>query len=106
MECGFVHGGVIENGRAHNPLTLCSVPVLVHVQVWVHIPGDPQRVQLRNATTTTSGHLFIDLLKAYRSVNHAGSPQGIYLFIYLLKAYSPVNCTGSPQGIYFFIEGL
>ena len=26
-----------------------SVPVLV--RVWVHIPGDPQRVQLRNATT-------------------------------------------------------
>ena len=24
----------------------------VHVQVWVHIPGDPQSVQPRNATTT------------------------------------------------------
>ena len=30
-----------------------SVPVLVHVRVWVHIPCDPQSVQLRNATTTT-----------------------------------------------------
>ena len=51
MECGCLHGDLIENGRACNPLTLCSVPVLVHVQVLVHIPGD--RVQLRNATTTT-----------------------------------------------------
>ena len=42
MECGCLHGGVIENGHARNPLTLCSVPALVHVQVWVHIPGDPQ----------------------------------------------------------------
>ena len=25
-----------------NPLTRCRVPVLVHVRVWVHIPGDPQ----------------------------------------------------------------
>ena len=41
-ECGCIHGGVIENGRACNALTLCSVPVLVHVQVWVHIPGNPQ----------------------------------------------------------------
>ena len=30
-----IHGGVIENGRTRNPLTLFSVPVLVHVQVWV-----------------------------------------------------------------------
>ena len=28
--------------RAHNSLTLCSVPVLIHTQVWVHILGDPQ----------------------------------------------------------------
>ena len=35
-----------------NPLTLCSVPALVLVQVWMHIPGDPHSVQLRNATTT------------------------------------------------------
>ena len=49
--------GVFENGRTRNPLTLCSVPVLVHVQVWVHIPGDPQSVQLRNATTTTFTYL-------------------------------------------------
>ena len=53
-ECGCLYGGVIENGRARNPLTLCNVPVLVHVQVWVHVPGDPQSVELRNATTTTS----------------------------------------------------
>ena len=26
---------------------LCSVHVLVHVQVWVHIPGDPRSVQLQ-----------------------------------------------------------
>ena len=43
-ECGSLHGGVIENGRARNPLTLCSVPVL-YVQVWVHIPGDLQSAQ-------------------------------------------------------------
>ena len=48
-KCGCLHDGVIENGCARNPLTLCSVPVLV-VQVWVHIPGDLQCVQLRNAT--------------------------------------------------------
>ena len=53
-ECGCLHGGVIENGRIRNPLTLCSVPVLVPVQVWVHILGDPQNVQLRNATTNLS----------------------------------------------------
>ena len=52
-ECGCLHGGVIENGCSRNPLTLCSVPVLVHVHVWVHILGDPQSVQLRKATTTT-----------------------------------------------------
>ena len=46
---GCLHGGVIENGRTRNPPTLRSVLVLV--QVWVHIPGDPQSVQLRNATT-------------------------------------------------------
>ena len=51
-ECGCLYGGVIENGLTHNPLTLCSVPVLVHVQVWLHMPGDPQSVQLSNATTT------------------------------------------------------
>ena len=28
-ECGCLRGGVIDNGRARNPLTLCSVPVLV-----------------------------------------------------------------------------
>ena len=52
MECGCLHAGVTENGRTGNPLALCSVPVLV--QVWVHILGDPQSVQLRNATTTTA----------------------------------------------------
>ena len=31
---------------------LCSVPVVVHVRVWVHMPGDPQSVPLKNATTT------------------------------------------------------
>ena len=47
-----LHGGVIGNGRIRNPLELRSVPVLVRVRVWVHIPGDPHSVQLRNATTT------------------------------------------------------
>ena len=42
MECNCLHGGVIENSRACKPLTLRSVPVLVHVQVWVHILGGPQ----------------------------------------------------------------
>ena len=64
MECGGLHGRVFENGRIlvvvvdliyvgftevvptsgriRNPITLCSVAVLVHVQVWVHIPSDPQ----------------------------------------------------------------
>ena len=37
---------------AHAILSVCSVPVLVQVQVWLCIPGDPQSVQLRNATTT------------------------------------------------------
>ena len=52
MECGCLHGGVIENGRAHNPLTLCSVPALVHVQVWGCTYWVTLGVQLRNATTT------------------------------------------------------
>ena len=34
--------GVIENGHTHNPLTRWTLPVLVHVRVWVHILGDPQ----------------------------------------------------------------
>ena len=46
--------GSLKTVAQRNPLTLCSVPVVVHVQVWVHIPGDPQRAQLRNATTTTT----------------------------------------------------
>ena len=29
-ECGCPYGGVIENGRARNPLILCGVPALVH----------------------------------------------------------------------------
>ena len=56
-ECGCLHDEVIENGRARTPRTLCSVPVgrRVHVQVWVHMPSDPQSVRLRNAATTTQG---------------------------------------------------
>ena len=54
MECGCLQGGVIGNGRTRNLLALCSVPVLVHVQVWVHIPGDPQSAKLRNAATKTT----------------------------------------------------
>ena len=33
---------------------LSAYVLLVHVQVWVHILGDPQSVQLWNATTTTT----------------------------------------------------
>ena len=50
--CGCRHGGEIVNGRSRNHLTLWTVPILVHVRVWVHILGDPQSVQMRNATTT------------------------------------------------------
>ena len=50
---------LIENGRARNPLTLCSVPALVHVQVLVHIPGNPQSVHLRNASTTSFFLFFV-----------------------------------------------
>ena len=39
MECSYLHGGVIENGHTRNPLTLRTVPVLVHVRLWVHILG-------------------------------------------------------------------
>ena len=38
---GCLHGGVFENSRTCSPLTLCSVPALVHVHVWVHITGWP-----------------------------------------------------------------
>ena len=45
---------VIESCRTRNPLTPWTVPVLVHVRCGCTyvIPGDPQSVQLRNATTT------------------------------------------------------
>ena len=59
MECGCLHGGVIENGHTHNPLTLWTLSVLVHVRVWVHILGDAQSVQLRNGTTTTTTNTVI-----------------------------------------------
>ena len=54
--------GVLENSRTRNPLTLCRVPALVHVRVWVHIPVDPQSVQLRNATTTITTTVLLLLL--------------------------------------------
>ena len=53
-ECGGLHDGVIENGRTCNPLTIWTVLVLVLVQVRVYVLGDPQSVQLRNATTTVT----------------------------------------------------
>ena len=56
-ECGCLYGGVIGNGRTRNPLTLCSVSICT-CTVWVRIPGDPQSVQLRNATTTTAKHTY------------------------------------------------
>ena len=49
VQLPYLHGGVTKNGRTHNPLTLPTVPVLVHVWVWVYILGDPQNVQLRYA---------------------------------------------------------
>ena len=61
-ECGYLHGRVLENVRTRDPLTLCSVHVLVQVQVWVHIPGDPQSVQLRNDTATTTTKSLICLI--------------------------------------------
>ena len=33
-ERGCLQGGVTENGRTRNPLTLWTVPVLVNVRVW------------------------------------------------------------------------
>ena len=43
-----------HGSKRRNPLTLWTVPALVHVQVWVHILSDLHSVQLRNATQTTS----------------------------------------------------
>ena len=40
MECGCLHGGVIENSHTHNPLSLTQLTVPVLVRVWVHILGD------------------------------------------------------------------
>ena len=43
--------GVIEYGRARNPLILWTVPALVlvvHVRVWVNILGDPQSISWSN----------------------------------------------------------
>ena len=57
--------GVIEYGRTRNYLTLCTVPALVLVRVWVHTLGDLQSVQLRNATTTVL------------------SPYGLHLYLYM-----------------------
>ena len=37
IECGCPHEGVIENGQARSPRTLCSVPVLVSKQVTAKI---------------------------------------------------------------------
>ena len=53
-ECGCLHGGVIENGRECNPLTLCSVPVHVMMYRRVCTYRVTLRVHLRNATTATN----------------------------------------------------
>ena len=37
MECGSLHGRVIENDCAHNPLTLYSLPALVHIIIIIII---------------------------------------------------------------------
>ena len=58
----LLHVGVIENGRTRNHLTLWTASVVVHVQVWEHILGDPQSVQLRNATKTTTTLLLVVVL--------------------------------------------
>ena len=49
------HTVFIENCRTHNPLILWTVHLYLYMWqcTWVHIPGDPQSVELRNATTTT-----------------------------------------------------
>ena len=54
-KCSCLHGG----GHWKRSHTQSSHPMqctctCAHVQVWVHIPGYPQSVQLRNATTTTT----------------------------------------------------
>ena len=56
--------GVIENCRTHNPLTLWTVPLFVHVWVWVHILGDPQSVQpeehYKNSNPALNPHYHYD----------------------------------------------
>ena len=67
--------------RSHtcNPLTLWTVPVLVHVWVWVHTLGDPQKVQLRNATTS--------ILSSY----------GLYLDLYMYGCGWPSECSAEER---------
>ena len=71
-ECSCLHGGVIGNGRTRNP-------VPVPVRVWVHIPGDPQSVLLRNDITILSPRFAVDwaLSNNYLSISR------------------PVQCTGT-----------
>ena len=44
MECGCLHGGVLENGCTRNPLTLWTVPV--H-KLYMYGCGRTYRVTLR-----------------------------------------------------------
>ena len=84
-ECGCIHGGVIENGRARNTLTLWTVPVLIHVRVWVHTLVDCRRVQLRNATT---------LVSLQKVMNSSETEWGCLLGgVYVLCIYRIARCS-------------
>ena len=60
---------------------LSPYAVYLHVymyKVWGHLPGDPQSVQLRNATTILS-------------------PYAMYLHVYMYKVW--VHLPGDPQSV-------
>ena len=58
-ECGCLHGGVIEKSyRTHPSHPMQCTCTCTLVQVWMHIPSDPQSVQLRNATITDERKTF------------------------------------------------
>ena len=76
MECGCLHGGVIENGRTRNPLTAWTVPELVlYVQVWLHIPGDSQNT----TPTTTTKMCSIVKSRSDQATQSNGLPQDWFM---------------------------
>ena len=67
------------------------IPVLVHERVWVHIPGDPQSVQLRNTTTTSllprEVSFIVMTLIATERPSKGNKHQGLHLVVdWALKA--------------------